>query len=113
MKIVRVKLADGRTGYEVHHDYALDQVAEMAREMLLRHGLAQGYPDGEDSAGRAKWRPLGAEEAARRALAVAAAFFGEARSGGHVEYFPGTGAGEFADTGPELTGLVRKDESTE
>jgi hypothetical protein len=86
---------------EAIHTHIETPQAGLAVRICGNIAIAMGTPDGEDSAGRAKYKLMPADEVAERACAIAAAMFAQwAKRGWLVEVPPD----EPADKKPEDAG---------
>lgn len=74
---MRVKRYDPLREILVYRKNVLDCKAELALLMIEKWGMVQGYPDGEDSAGRAKIGLMPIEKLIERAFESAEAAYAE------------------------------------
>ena len=71
-KIFQVrKTYDGGTRIEIVRKVVPSTEAELAIEFIARWGMVAAEPDGEDTAGRQKLKPMSPEQVVDRALRVA------------------------------------------
>lgn len=85
MKVREVKVyGDCNPKFVFERDWAPDEVGSLAVEMAIKWGMICATPDGEDSSGRAKMRPLTPEELAVRVVDCAQALTDELRKRGLV-----------------------------
>ena len=69
------KKEEYRDGYQLQHNRIPGVRAQYAMEIAKHIGIALATPDGEDSSGRQKFRPLTPDEVAHRACEISEAIF--------------------------------------
>ena len=72
----------------IYKKNVLDTKAELALTMIEKWGMVQGYPDGEDSAGRAKIGLMPIDKLIERAFESAEAAFTEIEKRGWLMEVP-------------------------
>lgn len=78
----------GKKTVVAYETESLDNVGRLAIVLIEKWGLVAATPDGEDTAGRAKALLPSNSELVERALDIAALFYAEARTRGHVVTLP-------------------------